>query len=137
MSIPWTGVNWWAVLGAVVVHMFIGGMWYGPLFGEAWIRAVGFRKEDIKPQKVNEAMSIMVACTLLKCYALALLVRMLGADGILAGMEAGALLALGLVLPGVATNQAFEQRNRAFFVITGANHLVTLVAVGAVLGAWR
>ena len=34
-------VNWISVLGAAIVGMGLGALWYGPLFGNAWMRSLG------------------------------------------------------------------------------------------------
>ena len=39
-------INWWAVLVTTVMAFVLGGLWYGPLFGQAWLSAIG-KTEDI------------------------------------------------------------------------------------------
>ncbi len=45
--LDFVGLNWWAILVATVVAFGIGGLWYGPLFGQAWLKAMGKTEEEI------------------------------------------------------------------------------------------
>ena len=38
--------HWLAILVAAVAGFAVGGVWYGPLFGKAWMNARGIAKED-------------------------------------------------------------------------------------------
>jgi hypothetical protein len=35
---PWSQVNWIAVALGAVFNMVIGSVWYGPLFGNLWLK---------------------------------------------------------------------------------------------------
>ena len=55
-------INWWMVLGASVLQIVLGSIWYGPLFGKLWMRLMGvghLSKEEIKA-KQKEAISAYV-----------------------------------------------------------------------------
>lgn len=39
-------INWLAVLAASLVGFIIGAIWYGPLFGKAWMKIVGLTEKD-------------------------------------------------------------------------------------------
>ena len=41
-----SGLNWLAILVATVAAFVLGGLWYGPLFGKAWMAALGKTEED-------------------------------------------------------------------------------------------
>ena len=40
-------INWLAVLIAAVVNVILGMVWYGPILGKAWIKAVGIPKKKL------------------------------------------------------------------------------------------
>jgi len=61
-------MNFYVLFIAALVPMFIGAIWYGPLFGNAWMQQMGFTKESL-------AGTNMVK-TLLICYILSVLVAM-------------------------------------------------------------
>jgi len=39
--LEFTGLNWLAILVATVAGFALGGIWYGPLFGDTWLAALG------------------------------------------------------------------------------------------------
>lgn len=136
MTLRLLDVSWLSVVVAGLAGMMIGGLWYGPLFGEAWVRRVGFRKEDIQTSEVNVAMTVALGTTLVKAYLVALLLQAAGAKGALAGLVVGSL-AGAIIALSVWMNQMFERRSGGFIAISVSNHLVVLAAMGAILGAWR
>ena len=38
--------TWIGILAAAVAGFVIGGLWYGPLFGKAWMAARGISPDD-------------------------------------------------------------------------------------------
>jgi hypothetical protein len=70
------GVNWIAVVIAVVLFEGLGMLWYGPLFGKAWLEAMG-RTPDMSNQ--NLLMAIGAVNTLVCVVGLAWLIDRLGA----------------------------------------------------------
>ena len=43
-------INWVAVLAAALVGLPVSGLWYGPLFGDAWMRSLGLDSVVVKSQ---------------------------------------------------------------------------------------
>ena len=41
-------INWLAVLAATASAFVLGGLWYGPIFGKAWMAEMGFTEEELK-----------------------------------------------------------------------------------------
>jgi hypothetical protein len=137
MNIPWTGVNLWAVLAGTVASMMLGWLWYSVLFDKAWIKLMGWKKEDIRKADVNKAMAQTIVWAIVKAYGMALLVSAAGVQGVVDGLILGALVSAVIVLPTIGTNYAFEARPPALLAITVGNHAASLLALGAILGAWR
>lgn len=42
----WSAFSWWTLAVAAVVQMGGGILWYGPLFGRAWMQAMGIDPAD-------------------------------------------------------------------------------------------
>ncbi len=40
-------INYWAVISCALVAMVVGAMWYGPLFGRAWLKVIGATASDL------------------------------------------------------------------------------------------
>lgn len=43
-----SSINIWAVLVATLSTFLVGWLWYGPLFGKAWMNTVGLTEEQIQ-----------------------------------------------------------------------------------------
>jgi hypothetical protein len=41
-------INWIAVFCSALVPLVVGFVWYGPLFGKAWLKASGLTEEQLK-----------------------------------------------------------------------------------------
>jgi Na+/H+ antiporter NhaC len=44
-------LNYSVIAGLAVLAMVIGAIWYGPLFGKAWLRVIGADAEDLEERK--------------------------------------------------------------------------------------
>lgn len=131
-----------AILAAGLLPMLLGSLWYGPLFGKMWMNLIGKTEEEIranmKPVKmyvVTFIMALIMAYVL--SYAIEGFVAVFGKTGLLAGAQVGFWLWLGLVLTAGYQAVAFEDKNLRLFIINMAYNLVTLLAMGALLGVWR
>jgi len=57
--LEFTDLNWWAVLLATVLGFALGGLWYGPLFGKAWLAAMGKSAESLEPSPTPFIVSFL------------------------------------------------------------------------------
>jgi Protein of unknown function (DUF1761) len=135
MTISLVGV----VLAAASAFV-IGGLWYSPsLFLKPWMKMTGTTDADMK-NGFPAAMGMMLVAALLTAYVLAHFMvyanASTGTTGITNGLETAFWAWLGLSLTTVVTSGALEPRNRMVMVITAGNRLVTLLAMGLILGAF-
>jgi hypothetical protein len=131
-----------AVLAAGLIPMVIGSVWYGPVFGRMWMKLVGKTEEEIRasmsPIKmyvVTFMMSLIVAFVLshvLEAFAVAY-----AQTGLTAGIQGAFWLWLGFVLTIGYQAVAFEDKKLRLFGLNMAYNLVSLLAMGALLGLWR
>ena len=88
-------VNYLAVIIAAVVSLLFGFLWYGPIFGKAWMRLNGVTKKDIEASKKKGMvfpMFLHLIGNLISVFAFGVLAGSLGLVGI------GSYLVLGLIL---------------------------------------
>lgn len=71
------GVNWVAVIVATILLQVLGYLWFGPLFGKAWLAALGHAEQ--MPANQNMLMAIGAVNTLICVVGLAWLINKLGA----------------------------------------------------------
>ena len=125
-----------ATLVATLAGLALGAVWYGPLFGKTWMRAVGTTAEalqrDFHPARTYGATFVL---GLIASYMFGLY---LGPDpGRAFAMATGAAAGLFLVATALATNYLFERKNFTLFLVNGGYHTVQFTLYGLVLGLWH
>ena len=134
-------VNFWAVLVSAVASMVIGSIWYGPLFGKKFMNAMGM--DTWSPEK-KESMKKGMALTyiwqfiasLVMFYVFAWLMGALGAKSPMDAIQAAFWVWLGFIVP-VKLGDALWGGKMLLFCLGIGNMLFTLLAAGAIIGAWR
>jgi uncharacterized protein DUF1761 len=128
-------LNWIAILVAAFVPMILGAVWYSPvLFARPWMRAVGRSAEELTGASLGYALSAVAA--IVTSYALARIIRWAEVDDLWNGALVGVLAWLGFVATVLAVSTYFGGRSRTLWAIDAGYQLVSLVIMGAILGAW-
>ncbi len=127
--------NWWAVLVATVLAFVLGGLWYGPLFGKAWLAAMGKTEADIEPSASPFIISFFTA--LLTAVTLAWLVHALSIQGWSGGALLGLVTGIGFIATAMASDTAFCGWGLRLFIIQAGYRVVYSVVMGALLGGWQ
>ena len=127
-------IGFWSILPAAILGFFVGGLWYGPVFGKAWMAARGFTAESAK-QGANMAL-IFGSTFLLNLFSSAALYHVfehIGVDGIhMAIMVAGGI-AIGFIIPSIGVNYLFSRMTFRLFLIDAGYWLVIYVLMGRAL----
>ncbi len=129
------GINWLAVLVAAVSAFMLGGLWYGPLFKNAWCRENGMDPDcppTGHPAKIfgTAFLAALVAAVLFAIYLRA-------NPPLLIAVHAGFLVGLGFVATSFGINYAFAQRSFKLWLIDGGYHVLQFTLYGLVLGLWH
>ncbi len=127
--------NWWAVLAATVLAFVLGGIWYGPVFGKAWLEALGKTEDDIQPSASPFIISFFTA--LLTAVVLAWLIAALAVKGWLGGAVLGLITGVGFIATAMASDSAFCRWSLKLFLIQSGYRVLYSVLMGALLGAWQ
>lgn len=127
-------VNWLAVLVAALSGFVIGSLWYGPLFGKAWMRLTGMTKE--KGAQANMAVTFGGAYVLNVIAALGIATVSVDHTGMMFALHVGLLGAFFFVAPALGVIYLFEQQPFRLWLVNAGYQLVNFAAMGAVIGAW-
>lgn len=132
--LEFTGLNWLAILIATAVAFVLGGIWYGPIFGKAWMRAIGKSESDIKPSATPYIISFVTA--LVTAIVLAALINSLGIDTLGGGLLLGAIMGVGFIATAMASDSAFCGWGLPLFLIQSGYRVVYSIFIGGILAAW-
>jgi hypothetical protein len=135
---PFTGVNYLAVLIAGVAGWLAGAAWYMSL-GKFWLAALGMTKERMEENKRQPyawmPFVLVFLGNLIMAWTLAGILGHFGLVSIKGGMITGALCWFGFVFTSMLANNAFAMRSYRLTAIDGGHYLVVLVLMGAIIGA--
>ncbi len=134
-------VNLWAVLASAVVSMIIGSIWYGPLFGKMFLKAMGMHEwSEEKKAGMKKGMMLtyiwQFIASLVMFYVFAWMMGALGAKTAMDGVQGAFWVWLGFVVP-VKFGEALWGGKMKLFWLGIGNMLLALVAGGIILAAWK
>lgn len=135
-------INWWAIIVSMIASVVIGFVWYGPLFGKAWMRETGIKMPE-KGESPNMTKPVVMSLVgaLLMAYVLnhSLVFgnAYLGTSGVGAGLQTAFWLWLGFIVPAMLSFVAWEGKSWKLFSIQAGYWLVLLLTMGTLLAGWQ
>lgn len=148
MTQPHIVLNWAAIAVATVAAFLIGWIWYGPLFGKPWAKAMGI-KMDKKPDPavMMKAMGLQLLGLFLTTFVLAHTSQVWrasvwgisGQDGssMMYGCYAALFTWIGFYVPLQLGKISWEMKPWKLFFINAGHDLVTLWVIAQILTHWR
>lgn len=133
-------INYLAIAAAAVVTMALGAIWYSPiLFGNAWMRAHGYTKEQLAAMRkgMGRAYAASFVCYLIMAAVLAKLVGWVGVATALEGARLGIVCWLGFAATIGLTANLFSDKPLSAYRIDAGYQFVYLAAMGAIVGGWQ
>ncbi len=138
-------VNYLAILVCGIAAMALGTLWYGPLFGKAWMAMVGHTQADMEKAKADptakramfKSYAIMFVGALVMAYVLAHFMTYaaayLGESAMMAGIMCAIWAWLGFVATTSMGSVLWENRPWKYWFITSGYYLVQLIVMGTIL----
>lgn len=133
-------INYPAVIVAAIVHFILGGLWYGPIFGNTFLKIIGWapaQVEQIVAQSHWSQYAVAFVTSLVLVYILAHFVQYTGAKGVAGGMQTAFWLWLGFVATTQLATVLFEQRKLGLYLLNVGYQLVACLICGAILAVWK
>jgi MFS family permease len=131
-------INWYSVLGASLVGFVVGALWYGPLFGDPWMRSLGMDPEVVKKAPKKGMRQLFTIVFLLQwCMAFCLAAFFGPEITTVTGTLYGFLTGFAWVAFALTVNALFEQKRWSYIFINGSYWTVSFTVMGAILGTWH
>ncbi len=135
-------INWLAVIVCVLVSFGVGFVYFSPkVFFDIWWKALG-KKGQPGMDSMGMTWGLTTLASIVMAVSMAFVVPTIAA-GMTGGVNAvnGALTGFMLWLPFQAatslSNRLFAQQGLKVWAIEAGNHLIVMVLMGLILGAWR
>lgn len=136
-------MNAFAVIISAIVAMGIGMLWYGPLFGKAWMASMGWdakafakAKREAEKKGMGKTYAAALASNLVLVVALAYFIDVLVVTSVVRGAVLGALVSIGFVATSSLSAVLWEGKSVRTYLIYVSYSIVTLAVCGAILAAW-
>lgn len=123
--------NLLAILAAAATGFLIGGLWYGPLFGKAWMAEHGFTEEQLRRSNMLKIYGLTFAFSVLSAVFLGHLLAFFDTNT-RSTLMISVGISLGYIIPAIGTNYLFSRRSGRLFAIDAGYWIVFYAAMGLV-----
>lgn len=133
MANSFSNIHWLSVVIAALSTFLVGGIWYGPLFGKAWMQLFHLTEADLKKRSLPKTFG----GSLLLAFIAALNLEMfLGPQTLVStGAFIGFLTGFGWVATFLGILYLFEMQTLKAFAINAGYSVLSFTLMGAILGA--
>lgn len=129
-------INYLAVLVCGIISMVVGSMWYGPLFGKAWMKETGMTDEDVKDFNPVKMYGIAFISHLVIALVMAYVIDLIGAEGVIGGIRVALTAWVGFVAATMLINNLFQGKSTKLYIIDSSYHLVNMLIFGIIIVLW-
>jgi hypothetical protein len=132
-------LNWIAILLAAVSTMVVGSLWYGPLFGKAWIKLAkvktdpNFGVKQAVPLYGGAFLSSVLTATVIAIFA-HIVSQYFTSNFLESSLWVGLILWAGFTAARVYMHDSFEGRRKKLTLLTVSHELVTISIMALIIG---
>ena len=141
---PFSDINWLAVLVACVVSFVIGFIWFSPkAFYPMWWKAMGKSPDEaaMGSLPIGAVFGLTILGIVVQAVVLAAVIELLRSSGQhvgwASGAATGALMGVGFAAAASLSHRLFGGYSMKAWIIEIGQDIVCLAAMGLVLGAWN
>lgn len=158
--------NFYSVLVASFCTLIVGFVWYGPLFGKAWMKECNFKEEDLKQTNMFKLFGLTFVFSLILATLIpTIVIHQTGVISMLGGFDKietakpsytafmadygdvfrtykhgalhGLMSGIFFALPIIAINGMFERKSWKYIFIHAGYWMVCLAIMGAIICGWK
>src|SRR5687768_4597494 len=130
--VPFVDVPWLAIILGTIAAMFIGFLWYGPLFSKLWMHEIGKTQAEIASSSDPTLYIFTGLAWLVTSYVVSLVLTAVGATRMVDAIMWGVLLALGIAATQTFIYTSFGGPNKRVWALN-MGYIVVSVVVMAIL----
>ena len=123
--------NLLTILVAASTGFLVGGLWYGPLFGKAWMAEHGFTETQLRSGNMLKIYGLTFAFSVLSAVFLGHLLAFFDTNT-KATLMISIGISLGYIIPAIGINYLFSRKSGRLFAIDAGYWLVFYTAMGLV-----
>ncbi len=128
-------INYLAVVVVTILAFVIGGLWYGPLFGKAWMKEVGMTEEDAAKGNMVKIFGTTIILNII--IALNLSAFLGPKPDLMFGLFAGLAVGIGWVSASLGIIYLFSRKSLKLFLIDASYQTIIYALMGIILGIWK
>ncbi|SIQ17661.1 Protein of unknown function [Chryseobacterium sp. RU37D] len=156
-------INFWAILVAALIPLFIGFIWYHPkVFGRVWMQEAGLTDDKMKGSMIGVFIFSIILSALMAFFLQMVTIHQFGAMGMIGGDEMNAkesynafmkdygmayrsfghgalhsfMAGVFFVFPMIAINAMFERKSWKYTMINTAYWTITITIMGGIICGW-
>lgn len=131
-------VNYLAILVSAVLAFGIGALWYGPLFGKAWMKESGVTPDGERGNMLR-IFGVSFLMTLVMALGMATLFHNVEDSKVtwVVGLTHGLYIGLAFIFTSLGINYQYEGKSFKLLAINAGYNIFFLMVMGAILGAWH
>ena len=123
--------NLLAILVAAATGFLIGGLWYGPFFGKAWMAEHGFTEVQLRGSNMLKIYGLTFAFSVLSAVFLGHLLAFFDTNA-RSTLMISVGISLGYIIPAIGTNYLFSRKSGRLFAIDAGYWIVFYTVMGLV-----
>lgn len=127
-------MNYFSIFVAGLAYFILGGLWFTPLFGKLWDKAVGFnRPEKWRPSAIYY-IGPLVGC-FVAAFSIALLINIVQPETLSGSLSIGLIVGLGIGATITTVNAISPNMPHPgiYAMVTGSYHLTGLILCSAII----
>lgn len=131
-------VNYTALVVAAVAVFGLGFVWFGPIFGKAWMKEQTFSKAELENGKSGmwKSYLLMYVSTLVTGYVLAHILQFTDAANTQEALVTAFWVWLGFYAAGSLHYYLFPQKSFKLYLLDNVYQLVSLSLIAVILTSW-
>ena len=130
-------VNYLAIFVVAILDMIIGGLWYGPLFGDRWMKLSGFTSKKMTEAQKRGMWKLYLTNFIAILVMLSVLSLFVSTGGsFMIGALLGCFIWVGFFATTMLSSVIWEGKPIQLYLIHVFHYLVILIISGGILAIW-